>query len=163
VDGWVFVKRGDAFAAVRAAYGGCTWDKTASGKSGVISFNDEWAPIILHAGDVEEFGSYAGFKEKILKRSELKVTDDAVIYRGPGQPAITFYHKQLNEMRTTKEAAKSGETGYAGKLKMPEIDGKPVNLRPALSYQSPFMSSVPGTAKVRTSFGRYVKEYDFEK
>jgi hypothetical protein len=128
-------------------------------------FNNEWAPMILHAGDAAEFGTYAAFKERILKDSELKVTDDAVIYRGPGQPAITFYHKQLNEMRTTKndKAAIAEGMGYAGNLKLPEIGGKAVNLRPALSYQSPFMSSVPGTEKVRTSFGSCVKEYDFGK
>jgi O6-methylguanine-DNA--protein-cysteine methyltransferase len=38
-----------------------------------------------------------------------------------------------------------------------------VNLNPTLSYQSPFMSSVPGKEKVRTSFGSHVQEYDFGK
>jgi hypothetical protein len=162
VDGWVFVKRGDAFAAVRAAFGGCAWDKAISGKGGLVTFNDEWAPIILHAGDVAEFGSYDTFKEKILK-AELKVTDDAVIYKGPGQPTITFYHKQLNGEAPTQAATNAGETASVKRVKMPEIDGKPVNLNPALSYQSPFMSSVPGTEKVRTAFGSCVKEYDFGK
>ena len=170
-DGWVFVNAGDAYAAVRPAYGGYTWDDTenwtdkASGRSAVMFFNDEWAPLILNAGDVTEFGSFANFKKRILNDSELKVTDDAVIYRGPGQPALTFYHQQLNEIRTTKndQEALEGGTGYAGKLKLPEIDGKTVNLRPELAYQSPFLSSVPGKDIVRTSFGNHVKDYDFKQ
>jgi hypothetical protein len=164
-DGWVFVNAGDAYAAVRPAYGGYIWDGPAGGKSPYMYFNEEWAPLILNAGDVTEFGSFANFKKRILDDSELKVTDDAVIYRGPGQPAITFYHKQFNEIRTTKndQEALEGGTGYAGKLKLPEIDGKTVNLRPELAYQSPFLSSVPGKDVVRTSFGTHVKEYDFSE
>lgn len=166
--GWVFVNLTNAFAAVRPAYGGYAWDcstnwlDTASGRSVVINFNEEWAPMIFHAGDVQEFGSYADFKNQILNDSVLTVTTNAVMYEGSGQPAITFYHAQTNAIRTALDSvALSGGYGYAGDLILPQIGGGEVNLQLPQTYQSPFLVSVPGEEKIRTFFGARTKEYDF--
>ena len=50
----------------------------------------------------------------------------------------------------------------AGAYRMPEVDGAPIDPKPALSYEGPHMNSI-GDSVVRASYLDYVIDYDFDQ
>jgi hypothetical protein len=140
-DGWVFAHNetfmGNAYVAVRPAYDGYTWNS----RKDMIILRNQWAPIIFHAGDVDEFGSFDNFVEQVLA-GDLNADSrgNKFEYKGPNQPKITFY------------------TNY----KLPDVDGKSIDLRPLHCYTSPYMNSEWGSNKIIVQVGPYNTIYDFD-
>ena len=111
--GWVFAEAKTAWAAVRPAIGGYTWEDTNWLKCG-----DSTSPVILQVAGRAEYGAWDAFKSAVLSRP-LRVADDTLTYQGLGDAGLlTFYLKSD---------------------RLPEVNGKPIDLRPGKTFDSPFL------------------------
>gem|GEM_PF-2702426 len=144
-DGWIFASNGMAFAGVRIAWGGHQW----SGSHAVL--RDSESPFILQMGTIEEFGSFDGFIDAVL-RSPLYVDQERIVYRGPQTGELTFYHRP----RSGPEARR------LGRYILPEVDGIPVDLRPPALYSSPYLKAEFGSSQIEVQLGKDRAVFDFD-
>lgn len=117
--GWIFVKDGAAFAAVKVAAGGYRWTPAWKHSDSIrdkafITLDTENAPVILIANQAADYhDDFTAFRTAVKNqpiRFENGVLRFATIaFYGPGKPA--------------------------------EVNGQTVNLAPARGYDSPFIRS----------------------
>ena len=104
--------------------------------------------ILLHAGDIASHGSFDKFKADVLA-SRLNVTPDKVDYQfGPA----------ANHLEVTLYDAKALD-----RFTLPLINGKPVDLRPPTTYQSPYLNGDFGSDKISVSVGPIKRILDFSE
>jgi HEAT repeat protein len=144
-NGWAFIKDGDAYAGVKILTGGYSWGDDKESKRGKfvnLLPEVESSPILIEAGDKDEFGSFEGFKAAV-QANTITATADKVEYGGPKQPRIEFYFES---------------TGKAS-----VVDGKPFSPDPVFVYSSPFMQRKEGESIVTVTVGGKRVLYDFDK
>jgi hypothetical protein len=113
-DGWVFVRTENAFAAVRPAYGGYTWDD-----ENWLRCKEQYAPIIMEVTCRRDFETLGRFKSAVLTNPIL-IRNDVLIYAGLlGSGTFKFYFKSVQT---------------------PEINDVPVNYAPNYAFKSPFVN-----------------------
>lgn len=124
---WAFVEAPGAWAAVRPAYGGYTWDDATW-----LHCRDSMAPVILEVARRSDYVTREAFQAAILA-NRLHVRDDALEYHGLGDAgAFTFYLKSD---------------------RLPEVDGQPIDLKPARTFDSPFLQEDWASGTVTISKG----------
>jgi len=119
-DGWVFVRDGKAFAAVKVV-GDAKWtqpwqhaDGLTKDNKAFLTLESETAPVILIVNQAADYnGNFAAFQSAI-KRQPVHFADGCLRFA-----TIAFY----------------------GLARPSEINGQPVNLAPARGYDSPFVRS----------------------
>jgi len=113
-EGWILAQASGAFAAVRVVRGGYTRDD-----ENWLRCEDEYSPIIIEAARKIDYDNlYENFKSAVLAQ-KVSLKDGALKYQGLGG---------------------SGDfTFYPDSKRLPELDGKPVNLAPDYTFDSPFM------------------------
>jgi hypothetical protein len=162
-DGWAFLNNGDrAYAAIKAVKqkGPYTWEehkgrwftrkpRGAVGAGMFLVLKPKDNPYIIRAGDVDEYGSFDGFKAAVRK-DKIKLSDDSITYSGPRQATIQmFFQKRVDgEMVTDKR---------------PLVDGKPFDYERPLVYDSPFMKRKRGENIVTVRAANRMAVYDFDK
>ncbi len=110
---WVLVEAPEAWAAVRAAFGGQAWDDKTW-----LRCRDAQTPVILEVARRGDYASREAFQTAVLA-DRLAVTKDCLRFRGLGQAGeFTFY------LRSDR---------------LPEINGRPIDLQPRRTYDSPFL------------------------
>ena len=147
--GWIFASNGNAFVGVKFLDGGCILDEKHL-LATPANFNKatDKSRILLHAGDLVSHGSFEKFKADVLA-SKLKVTPDKVDYQfGP----------TANDLEVTLYDAKAID-----RFTLPLINGKPVDLRTAKTYQSPYLNADFGSDKISVSVGPIQRVMDFSK
>jgi len=117
--GWIFVKDGAAFAAVKVVTGGYQWTPAWKHSDSVsnkafITLNAENSPVILIANQAADYGGdFAAFQAAVMSQPMTyengAVSFASMTFYGPAQPA--------------------------------KIDGQSVNLAPSRGYDSPFIRS----------------------
>ena len=138
---WFFTRSGDAYAAIRVAGGGfkvtdkSTTQVTLSNriitkdiveKSGhFLELNDLWAPVVIQMGRASDYTSFEAFRTSVKDR--------------------TFEYK--DGKLTYESEAKDKYEYWAKGAQLPKINGITVNLNPAKTYDSPFLSMVHGSNK----------------
>jgi hypothetical protein len=140
-DGWIFVKDGSAFAAVKVVYGGYDWtpkwkhaDAITKDNKAFITLKEENAPVILVVNQASDYGgSFDDFKTAI-KAQPIDNSDGTVKFA-----TLTF----------------------RGLTKPGEIDGKPVNLTPSRGYDSAFIRSEWGSGLIHIRKGDETVTLDF--
>jgi hypothetical protein len=142
--GWVFVKEGGAFLAVRPALGKYVWltrakNNAANRDQRFIRLTDEASPIIFEAARASSYASLAAFENRIL-HNPLKHSASAVTYKS-------------SDGTNFKMPADTGS--------FPRVNGKPPNYSPALVFNSPFMKSTWGSGRVTIKRGALRATYDF--
>jgi hypothetical protein len=143
-DGWIFAGNGRAFVGVKFLDGGYQWDaKRVEANPAKFAGPGDTTRILLHAGDAASHGSFARFREA-LRSNPLKVTTDKVDYR---------FGTQRIEMNRYDAAAPE-------KFMLPSISGKPVDLRPATTYQSPYLNGAFGSDKITVTVGPITRILD---
>jgi len=112
--GWVFAQTYSAYAAVRPAWGGYSWDD-----QNWLRCSDEWAPVIIEVARVSDYGDlFAWFKSAVLNQT-IDVNAGVLTYTGlGGSGTFTFY-------------TESSQT--------PELNGVPIDFEPDYTFDSPFM------------------------
>ncbi len=113
--GWVFAEAAGAYAAVRVVRGGYAWDD-----ENWLRCEDEYTPVIIEVARKSDYdGDFDRFQAAVLAR-KVELVDGVLRYRGLGD---------------------SGEfTFYAESDRLPEIDGRPIDLRPDYTFDSPFVT-----------------------
>ncbi len=140
-DGWIFVRDGGAFAAVKVVAGGYAWtpawqhaDEVTKNNRAFITLKAENAPVILIANQAADYdGNFAAFKAAVKARP-VHYADGVLRFE-----TITF----------------------CGPSKLGEINGKPVNLAPARGYDSPFIRSEWGSGLIHIRKGSETVTLDF--
>ena len=147
--GWIFASNGKAFVGVKFLDGGYLWDeKRAVATPANFNKATDKSCVLLHAGDIASHGSFDKFKADVLA-SRLNVTPDKVDYQfGPA----------ANHLEVTLYDAKALD-----RFSLPLINGKPVDLRPAKTYQSPYLNGDFGSDKISVSVGPVHRQLDFSK
>lgn len=148
-SGWIFASNGKAFVGVKFLDGGYVWDeKRATATPANFHKATDTSRILLHAGDIASHGSFDKFKADVLG-SRLKVTPDKVDYQfGPA----------ANHLEVTLYDAKALD-----RFSLPLIHGKPVDLRPTKTFQSPYLNGDFASGKISVSVGPVHRQLDFSE
>ena len=149
VGGWIFASNGKAFVGVKFLDGGYQWDeKRELAKPANFNQATDKSRILLHAGDIASHGSFDKFKAEVLA-NRPNVTPDKVDYEF-GSPAdhieVTSYDPKAPEHFT-----------------LPRINGKPVDLRPPTTYQSPYLHGAFGSDRITVTVGPIKRILDFSE
>ncbi|MEI7729154.1 MAG: hypothetical protein WCO56_06265 [Verrucomicrobiota bacterium] len=147
--GWIFASNGKAFVGVKFLDGGYQWvRKQALATPANFNKPTDRSRLLLHAGDLVSHESFDKFKATVLA-NRLNVTPDKVDYQfGP----------VANHLEVTLYDAKAPDH-----FSLPRINGKPVDLRPAKTYQSPYLNGDFGSDKISVSVGPLHRQLDFSK
>jgi hypothetical protein len=119
--GWIFVRDGGAFAAVKVVAGGYQWtpawkraDTVGRDNKAFITLDAEHAPVILLANQAADYDhDFAAFQAAV--KSQAVRYEDGVLRFA----TVTFY----------------------GPSRPGEVAGQPVHLAPSRGYDSPFIRS----------------------
>jgi hypothetical protein len=149
-SGWIFATNGKAFVGVKFLDGGYVWDEKQT-QAMPADFNkaSDKSRILLHAGDLVSHGSFDKFKADVLA-SRLSVTAEKVEYQ--------FGSALSNHLEVTRYDAKEID-----RFKLPLINGKPADLRPAKTYQSPYLNGEFGSDQISVSAGPIKRVIDFSE
>lgn len=119
VGDWVICEAEGAWAAVRPASGGATWDPPeATGKW--LRLDQEFSPVILEVACKADYPTFADFQNALASCS-LNYAGSVLTYTGLYNDTFTFY------------------TDYS---QMPKINGETIDLRPARTFDSPYMTEI---------------------
>lgn len=139
--GWIFVKDGGAFAAVKVVAGGYEWTPAwqhagtvSKDNRAFITLNDENAAVILVVNQASDYGGNIDAFKAALKAEPIEHRGDTVKFA-----ALAFH----------------------GLAKPGEINGKPVDLTPASGYDSPFIRSDWGSGVIHILKGDETVILDF--
>ena len=127
-DGWLFVRAGAGYAAIRAASGG--WTETAVTDGTMLDLADMWAPVVVQTGTVDDYPTFEAFQAAVL--------DNAFTYAA-------------GKLSYTSEAGNTFEV-WSHSATQPKVDGADIELNPALTYDSPFIHGVHGEDTVTLQF-----------
>lgn len=122
-SGWIFVKEGNAYLAVRPI-GGYRWrtaskNKNADPKQNFIDLNDDNAPVVFEAAQSSKYGgNFANFKTDI-KNNPIGYSGGLLNYTDTNGTQFAFF----TDTRTST------------------INTDPVNTAPIKAFNSPFISS----------------------
>jgi len=148
-DDWIFTSNGTVFAGVKFLDGGHQWDeKRVEAYPAEFSGPGDTTRILLHAGDTASHGSFERFRES-LRSNPLQVTSDAVHYR---------FAAGTQHLEMSRYDSASPET-----FTLPRINDRPVELRPASTYQSPFLNGGFGEDRIRVTVGPITRMLDFSE
>ena len=127
--GWVFVKEGSSYLAVRPTAGSYSWLTSAKNKAPriddrFIKLSAVSAPIIFEASRASSYATFAAFRSDILN-NPLSNGNGVLHYTASNGTTFSFF---------------SGAT-------TPRVNGAPINYAPSLVFNSPFMRSVWAPAR----------------
>lgn len=145
--GWIFADDTKAFVAVKFLDGGHAWD-AARESAGPVDFRGatDRSRILLHAGDISTHGSLAKFRAGVLA-NPLRVTAQKVEY-------------SFGATRTRIEAWLY-DGGHPERFTLPRVDGKAIDLRPPMTYQSPYLKGRFGSDQITVTVGSVKQQLDF--
>ena len=143
--GWVFAEAARAFAAVRVVQGTTRWEEPAPhdrAQGAWLACDEPFTPIILEVVRRREVADLAAFRAAVLA-NPLSFQDGVLRYRSSHYgDAFTLY------------------TDWA---RPPELNGKPLDFRPARVYNSPFIQSEWDSGVVVLRKGRRRVVLDFNR
>jgi hypothetical protein len=146
-DGWVFASNGKAFAGVRFLDGAHQWDKKGEVATPArFDTAKDQSRILLHAGDLASDGSFEKFQSAVLANA-CTITAEKVDYRWGAAGS------RLEVTRYIPQAARA--------FTLPLINGKPVDLRPPATYQSPCLNGAFGSDRIAVTVGPVTRLLDF--
>jgi len=143
--GWIFVKEGGAYLAVKPASGGYHWLTGAKNKASKLSqrfiqLGKVTSPIIFEAGTAAAYPSLTSFEARILKNK--------FAYNG-------------NLAYTSSNGTRFFFFGDVSKP--PQVNGARPGYNTKMVFNSPFMRSVFGSGKISIKYGTHAATYDFSR
>jgi hypothetical protein len=142
-SGWLFVKEGSAYLAVRPASGTYGWLTTAKNKATdinqrFISLSSGASPIIFEAARAARYPSFTAFKADILDNARTYAAG-VLRYTSGTRIGFTFYDNDTT----------------------PRINGAPINYAPADTFKSPHIRSAWDSGVITIAMGSQFAKYDF--
>jgi hypothetical protein len=147
-SGWFFTRAGDAYAAIRAAGPGYnvttrtyTWPgrklQEVEEKNGRhLELKDMWAPIVIQMGRAADYKSFEVF-QSLVKTRKFAYESGKLTYVSEAKDIYEYWAKGAQ---------------------LPKINGNTVNLNPAKTYDSPFLSMAHGQDKAVLHYPGYKDE-----
>jgi hypothetical protein len=148
-SGWIFASGGKAFVAVKFLDGAYRWSEDRK-QAGPAEFDrqTDTSRILMHAGDVGMHASFEQFRRQVLSCS-LTVTPDTVEYEFGSN--------------ATRLAAKRFDVDDPASFALPTINGEPIDLHPANTWQSPYLTGKFGGDKISVTVGPLAYVLDFSE
>lgn len=112
---WVIVEAKGAFAAIRPAVGTLTWQPEEGG--GWLVCSDDLAPVVIDVVRKTQSPDVQTVRQA-LDKAEFEGGGERLSYRGMGSTTLLLL-----------DAA----------AELPEVDGRPVDVEPAFTFDSPFI------------------------
>jgi hypothetical protein len=122
--GWLFTHAGGAYVGVRVANG--NWSETSMADGTMLDLSDMWSPIVIQTGVAGDYASFAAFQSSVM---------DNMFVFGAGR--LSYRSEAGNTFEIWSQSAN-----------LPRVDGHPVELNPALTYDSPYLRGVHGENQV---------------
>jgi len=144
-SGWFFSYIGDSYMAIRASGQGYritntkyTWPnrkfkEVEEKNSHYLELEDMWAPVVIQMGRAIDYKSFEAFG--------ASVKDNRFLYE--------------NEKLTYVSEAKETHEYWAKIAQPPQLNGVKVNLNPAKTYDTPYLSMEHGESKAVISYPGY--------
>ena len=129
--GWLFTQSGDAYCALKPATGGYT--SYSADRGFELQLGDKWAPVVLQMGQASNYVDFASF--------QASVQGNAFAYAG----ATLDYTSEAGDTFTV----------YANSRTTPKVNGVTVDLNPAKTHDSPYLSMVHGEDTATFSYGAH--------
>lgn len=146
-NGWIFAANKQAFVGVKFLDGGYQWDeKQEVASPSKFDHKSDKSRILIHAGDMNSHQAFSEFSRRVMS-NPLKVSSEKV-----------DYHFDKTHMEFTKF-----DGDRIQKFTLPRINGKPINLRPGKTFDSPYLQSDFGSDQVTVTVGPIRKVMDFFK
>ncbi len=148
-NGWIFATDGKAYVGVRFLDGPYRWDdKRLEVFPANFAGQSDTTRILLHAGDVADGESFEQFRKR-LSAHPPAVSADTVEYRCA---------KSGNRIEMHLYDPQSPAT-----FALPRVNGSPVELRPATTYQSPYLNGRFGDARITVTVAPLTRLFDFSE
>jgi len=146
---WIFATGGKAFVAVKFLDGGYNWDEDRKEATPAdFEPKTDTSRVLFHTGDVTTHPSFEQFRRNVLS-SYLTVTPNKVEYQfGPTATRLTATLFDVDH-----------PTGFT----LPTVNGKPIDLRPAATWQSPYLNGEFGSDQITVAVGPINQVLDFSK
>jgi len=135
--GWFFLEEGGSYVAVKAI------SRTDAGEACETSWDDErflrvsdvYAPVVFVTGRKTRYASLDVFGQHVLGH-EIALREGKLDYRfaDSAEQTVTL-------------------TMHLEESRLPEVNGRPVDLAPRLAYDSPFFTSEAGSGIATVRFG----------
>jgi hypothetical protein len=139
-DGWLFVKDGKAYTAVRPAHG--NWVNQGGN---IYILEDDYSPVIIHAGTQGEYSTLDTFVEYILGNT-LSINDTVAV----GYYTVTYTTRDGTELYFN-----------AANNEPPMVNGRYINYAPEKTFSSPYISGSYGNPVVTVTNGDHKLVLDF--
>ena len=173
-SGWVFLRRGNIFAAVRPVERDTEYEAAKNKELGALGaqrarhvatvkltentykwnedktimvLNNPYAPFIIHSGDSDQYGSFDHFTDQV-KNARLELYKTAV----PGFDEVVFNPPGSDKVEMVFNAANN---------RIPQINGEYINYSYPMIYESPYMKSVYKSGKIQIEYGGEELKLDF--
>lgn len=137
-QGWVCCEAPQAYAAVRPARGGYRWGDGPD--AAWMIFDDGRAPAILEVARKQDYPSYEAFIAAVVTQQ--------VRWSGP----TLTYHSLAGDVLSLP-------TDYDA---LPAVNGRPIDLAPDQTFDSPFIQSGWGSGRVTITKGSRTLTLDFD-
>ena len=131
VNGWLFTQLGNAYCAIKPAGGGYASEAAGTGVN--LTMGDMWAPVVIQMGQAVDYAGFGDFQSSVQAN------------------AFTY---AAGTMNYTSEAGDTF-TFYANSKTTPRVNGATVNLNPAKTYDSPYLSMIHGEETATVSYAGY--------
>ena len=148
-DGWIFTSNRKAFLGVKFLDGRYEWDDEGKQASPAdFDHATDASRILFHAGDATTHSTFEKFRSAVLA-SRLAVSPEKVEYQfGPA---------------ATRIVATVFDVDHTSAFTLPTVDGRPIDLRPATTWQSPYLNGDFGSDKVSITVGPVKQVLDFSR
>jgi hypothetical protein len=140
-DRWFFAEAPNAFVGVCVVDGVAAFSEEAPRFGQWLVCENKDTPVIIEAGRKSDFGSFEAFRKRVLAQF-VSMEDSVLTYRSLGGDTLIF---------------------HADRSRLPEINGKPVELAPVKVYDSPFVQSEWDSGVVTIQFGVEKRVLDFNR
>lgn len=173
-SGWVFLRRGQVYAAVRPVERDAEYEDASREELGVkgaqrprhsatvkltedtytwnedktiMVLHDPYSPFVIHAGDQGQHGGFDAFVAQV-KNARLELYKTAV----PGFDQVVF---------TPPEDDAPEMVFNAGNMTIPRIGGEHINYEYPMTFDSPYLKSAYKSGKIRIEYGGEELNLDF--
>ncbi|MFA5687607.1 MAG: hypothetical protein WC959_00410 [Kiritimatiellales bacterium] len=138
---WIFAEANDTYVGVCIVEGDAELSTTPEKFGHWFICKEPYTPVIIEAGQKSDYESFEAFRNKALSQS-LTFKKSVLTYKSLNSDTMVF---------------------PADQTRLPEINGKTINLAPELVYDSPFVQSVWDSGIISIQFNHHQLTLNFNE